>query len=443
MEKMASVSIKRNLYISLFEPQLIRSYLLAENSNILVDLNQEFNVYIITSSQLEHSVNQGIAKASLHGLVQIIRFDKYRDTKLTRLLSFVLFWSNQSPALNLKISRLLHEDHKIFLFIFRLFVNKFSPKSDGFIKLMRLCYLKSMKNNTLAGYFSRSIAHNDSDLVFITSLTNSWEDIQVAIYFKKYQARIIGTVRSWDNLTNHGYLKFLPDIFIFHSEAMENFGKNFQRMAHCEKKCLVSPVYQDKYWVRSQVQSLELNSIAYMCMGKVTNPDDENFVRWLIEKWSELPENFRLTIVQHPNFLINIDDSNLTGSINFKTFHYSNSNLTDYYNFIAQQDLIICGGTTAALDSAFLNTPIAIIGFEIKQQNYSTSALRYFDVKPHTKNFFNDCKVLIVSDKQDLLNTVKNLRKIPALEVSKVSFYTGRRDIDFNGELINAMKEFH
>lgn len=443
MEKKASVSIKRNLYISLFEPQLIRSYLLAENSNILIDLNKEFNVYIITSSQLEYSVSQGIAKASLNGFVEIIRFDKYKDTKLTRLFSFILFWSNQSPALNLKISRLLHEDPKIFLFVLRLFVNKFSPKTDGFIKLMRLCYLKSMETNTLAGYFSRSIAHNASDLVFVTSLTNSWEDIQVAIYFKKYRARIIGTVRSWDNLTNHGYLKFLPDIFIFHSEAMETFGKNFQRMAHCEKKCLVSPVYQDKYWVKRQIQSLEVTSIAYMCMGKVTNPDDENFVRWLIEKWSNLPDNFKLTIVQHPNFLINIDDSNLADNINFKTFHYSDSNLTDYYNFIAQQDLIICGGTTAALDSAFLNTPIAVIGFEIKQQSYSSSALRYFDVKPHTKNFFNDCEVLIIGDKEDLVNTVKNPRKVYSVDEKKVSVYTGRRDIDFNRELINTLKEFY
>jgi hypothetical protein len=299
-----------------------------------------------------------------------------------------------------------------------------------------------MKNNSLARCFSEYIPYNPSNLVFITSLTNTWEDLPVAIYFKKNQARVIGTVRSWDNLTNHGYLKFVPDIFVHHSEAMKNYARNFQNMTNNSDILLVTPVYQNKFRVKKQNKAADITNVAYMCMGKITNPDDEHFAQWLIKEWGLLPNKFNLTIVQHPKFSISINDSNMGGNIGIKVFNYSESNLIDYYNFIAEQDVIICGGTTAALDSAFIRTPTIAIGFEITEQNYWASALRYFDTKPHTKDFFNMCNVLVISNKQDLVNTLVSSDDILCLSDELVSYFTGNSNIDFNQALISVLKTF-
>jgi hypothetical protein len=178
-------------------------------------------------------------------------------------------------------------------------------------------------------------------------------------------------------------------------------------------------------------------------MGKIANPDDENLVRWLINEWKILPSKFHLTILQHPKFVMNFDNVILPENIDIKIFRYENSNLIDYYNFIAEQSVIVCGGTTAALDAAFVGTPVAAIGFEIFQQNYWVSALRYFDVKPHTKDFFEVTNFLVVKNKDEFIKSLIKYEDLTCLEGELLSRFTGKSEIDFDYVLLNVLKGFN
>jgi hypothetical protein len=281
-----------------------------------------------------------------------------------------------------------------------------------------------------------------TDLLFVTSLTNSWEDIPIAMHFKMNKARIIGTVRSWDNLTNHGYLKLVPDIFLSHSENMLRYALKFQNISSENIYLAVTPVYQELFKPAKSSNSLKIAKISYMCMGLSTNPDDENFVKWLINEWRLLPNRFHLTILQHPKFILNLDQTNLKDNIIIQIFKYENSNLMDYYEFISQQNLVLCGGTTAALDAAFIGIPVATIGFEIVRQTYSSSGLRYFDTKPHTKDFFDKCNVLTLGSKSDLMRCLEKYNEIQTINTDLVSEFTGKSDINFNDLLIKALKAY-
>jgi hypothetical protein len=433
--------IKPKLYITLFEAQLVRSYLMAYKSSFLIDLNEEFRIVIITSPELDSVVKEGINNAGLYGLVSVINFNSYRGSFFTNLMSFFLYWSNKSPAIKLRIHRLWYQD-KIFLkTLARILVNRIPTRNKIVIKLFRFLHYKSFQYELLRNNFNSSFFIESTDLLFATSSTNNWEDIPVAIYFKMHEARIVGTVRSWDNLTNHGYLKLIPNVFLAHSEIMLGYSREFQNIASANIDLAVTPVYQELFRLPKSSSHLEIVKIAYMCMGKSTNPDDENLVRWLVSEWKSLPNRFHLTILQHPRFMLNLDSIIPDENISVNVFRYENSNLTDYYEFISQQNLVLCGGTTAALDAAFIGIPVAAIGFEIIKQSYSTSALRYFDTKPHTKDFFETCNVLIISNKDDLMKILVQNREISSMNEDLVSKFTGKSDVNFNSVLINALKD--
>jgi len=433
---------KQKLYITLFEPQLVRSYLLAHKSDFLVDLNNEFKVVIITSTELDSLVKEGISKAGLDGSVLTINFDGYKDSFFTSLVTFFLYWSNKSPAIKLRINRLWIQDKNILKSIARILVNRIMPGNMMTIKFFRFLFYVSFKYSSCTSNFYRSFNIMRTDLLFVTSLTNSWEDIPIAMHFKMNKARIIGTVRSWDNLTNHGYLKLVPDIFLSHSENMLRYALKFQNFSSENIYLAVTPVYQELFKPAKSSNSLKIAKISYMCMGLSTNPDDENFVKWLINEWRLLPNRFHLTILQHPKFILNLDQTNLKDNIIIQIFKYENSNLMDYYEFISQQNLVLCGGTTAALDAAFIGIPVATIGFEIVRQTYSSSGLRYFDTKPHTKDFFDKCNVLTLGSKSDLMRCLEKYNEIQTINTDLVSEFTGKSDINFNDLLIKALKAY-
>jgi len=443
MDANKGLFVKQNLYITLFEPQLIRTYLSADKSQFLTYLNREFNIIIITNSELHEFVTEGINKVSLNGSVSVLNFDHYKENTFTRLASFMLYWANKSPAIKLKIGRLWFEEKKVIKTIVKLLTNKLFVKNYIVINTLRIFFYKSIKINSLKHCFDSSLLIKSSDLLFITSLTNAWEDLPVGVYFRKNKARIVGTVRSWDNLTNHGYIKLVPDVFLSHSEIMLGYAREFQSLLIDSVVTTVTPVYQKIFQTPKPDKSLRVDKIAYMCMGKSTNPDDENLVRWLINQWPLLPNNFQLTILQHPKFVMKLEDVALPGNATMKIFPYENSNLIDYYDFIAQQDLIVCGGTTAALDAAFIGIPVAAVGFEIVKQNYWSSALRYFDTKPHTKDFFENPDTLVIKNKDDFIKNILEYKEISSLNNHFSSRFTGSTEVDFNSVLLDVLKKFN
>jgi hypothetical protein len=90
-------------------------------------------------------------------------------------------------------------------------------------------------------------------------------------------------------------------------------------------------------------------------------------------------------------------------------FDYEISTVSDYFSFLADQDLVICGGTSVVLDCAFIRTPVALVGFEIENQKYWHSALRYFDYFDHTRCLFGRSNYFIIKDKEDLLLCIEQM----------------------------------
>lgn len=402
-----------HIAITLFEDQLIRNYFSGGQDSLICRIVQKRRVTFFTSRENQNLVNKlvkdlGIAHAT------VCEFDATKGGLFYKILSFLLRWSIRSGTVYVSIQR-----DKSFRFIARRVVyifTKFFPYDKN---LIRYLFLHSLSRRKLAKAFHL----NASDLfsiesIFVTSLTNLYQDIPVAMYFRRCGRRVVGTVRSWDNLTSHGALHFVPDEFLSHSPWISHAALEFQKISPDLLRSWVSPSHENRFLSdginRAKTGSKKRIRVLYASMGLETNPDDQNMINWICRAWTDLPKNFELTILQHPKFIL--WPEKLNERISNIRFDYSTSDLRDYYNFLLSHDLVIGGGTSVILDSTFAKIPIVLTKFEIVSQDYWKSHLRYFDHLDHTKTLFNMGNYVIVESQSQLLATIlKQSYRVPKL----------------------------
>jgi len=270
--------------------------------------------------------------------------------------------------------------------------------------------------------------------VFITSLTNRY-DLQIALFAKVMHFHILGTVRSWDNLTSHGNLLVLPDIFYSHSQFMTDTLIKFHNFDPGKIVTITAPNYRETYRpLKIRNRSHPPVKIGFGCMGSVVNPDDKNFMidfNNIAKQYSDK----EFYIIQHPIFPHNID-FDLSSNLKVFRFDYEKFNLTQYYKELSQLDLLVAGGSSILLDAEFMKIPIGYIAFEIIPQNYWVSALRYEDYVYHFHKFIKLTGVRTIRSRNDLINIINDGdSNQDFLNSSLSSYFLGNIEIDLSDKL--------
>ena len=417
---------KKTLGFTLFEDQLVRSYLLSDNFRLLLVLVESFEVTLFTTSKIGSELKLKMPK-NLLSVVKIQCVTQYNETILQKIVGFGLRQAEPGPTPRLK-SQMARVKGEISIFglAIRILANKIFP-NRLVVNVLRKMYLILHKSNTR---YTLSNNFDDIDLLFVTSLTNFSADVPIALSIKSEGKPVIGTVRSWDNLVTHGSLRVAPDIFIAHSNFMADSAKYSQFLDVAKMKIMTTPSYRLEFLPKDKI-SKEL--VIYGCMGPFANPDEQNAIQWLTENWTKNFPSTKLLILEHPAFPVKFTPSTLPKNISMAKMRYSDSSLTQYYGLLASAKLVIAGGTTVLLDAAFVKTPIAAIAFDFKLQNRSLSALRYFDKRPHTKRFFENCKVPLLQSPLDLINFVLKslmINKFNA-KLEETNEFIGNTNLDF------------
>lgn len=387
--------------ITLFEEQLIRSYLLSDNLNLLRVIGNHKKIVIFTRIDLLHKV-----KSLSHTLpsidIEVVSFIEYGESRIQKILSFFASWTDPSIAVIRKLKREYISNRIGSLgYYFRICIWHLFSSNNMIKSFIRFLYLHLSTKNRIRNSFST--LPPKLDLLFVTSLTNKENDLPVAIFYRKSQISVIATVRSWDNLVTKGILQFVPNLFISHSETMSHLAIKSHGFKAKIIKTWVTPCYQSKYKVDSTRSLTKTRKITYACMGPHLNPDEINFIVWL--KYIAEANDFKLTILQHPKF--QHDSLNLQlKNHQILCFNYMDSTLQEYYEFLSHQDLVILSGTSVALDALFVGTKILALGFEIQTQNFWLSHLRSFDYLPHSVWLFENLPIVKVTNKLDLISNI-------------------------------------
>jgi len=412
-------NIGKTIGITIFEKQLLRTYLLSDPS-FLKELSKFNSVSIFTSRNLQPIIISALNDYRLFN-IRIVTFDYYRDSLVSRLVGGLLRWIEPEKTTLAKA----HQETRVPSRIFRLFLYYGFRNRPFFKRFLRLLFRVTFNKNRAKKFIDSAIDSSDLafDSIFVTSLTNYWEDLPIALLFKS-QSKIIGTVRSWDNLLAHGALRFWPDVFISHSSFMTETAMKNQAIPSDSIRPLSAPTYQEKFLKHLRLRGKSARIIGYACMGLEVNPDDYNFVNWLIKLWESEKLTVSLVIFQHPSFPINLG---LIANkyIEVKTYSFESVSLQNYYSTLASFGLVIGGGTTALLDSAVCGVPVTAIGFEVVNQEYWNSGLRYIDTHPHTREFFTRLGIRVLKNKDELIKAITGRLEITPIDLDRVEEFSG------------------
>lgn len=422
--------------ISLFEPQLVRTMFLSDDYKLLKKLAAHKKIVIFTNYEIGEFLEVKIEEVGING-VEILKLDNINAGFLAKVFSFCLRWSDSSLATlrNLQIEKNFKRINMFGYLLRRIFFILFSH-SRSLKQLFRYLFLFTYDIKNVIN--SSRIPIPQVDVFFASALTNAESDLPLSIFFKKRLTPVIATLRSWDNLVTKGTLGFQPNILLSHSDYMTDLATRVHGISASSIVQSVTPSYQKHFLPRIHTNSNSDLKIAYGCIGPVLNPDEINFINWLGEISTEVKAS--ITVVQHPKFEHNLHQIN-TGNLIFKTFDYLNSTLQDYYSFIAEQNFIIASGTTFALDSMFVNTPLIGLGFEIVEQDYWFSHLRSFDTFPHSKYLFSKLGITKLSNKLELIAILKgkSISYDFMSNASALQVLTGDIEICFDDQIFNLL----
>ena len=360
-----------------------------------------------------------------------------KESFLVKVFSFCLKWSDPSSATLRNLYRERNSGRmRVFGFWLRkIFFYIFSHSvllKSFFRKLLFLSYkLKYVEDST------KSIMPC-IDVFISTALTNSESDLPLSIYFKRKGIPVISSLRSWDNLVTKGTLKFQPDLFLSHSGYMTDMAIHIHGIKASSVIQSVTPAYQKRFIGDTKHQRSSSPKITYGCIGPVLNPDELNFINWLGQVSRETDSC--ISIVQHPKFKHNLSRVD-TGNLVFETFDYLTSKLQDYYDFIAQQDLVIASGTSFALDTLFVQTPLIGLAFEVIEQDYWLSHLRSYDELPHSKYLFDNLLIKKVSSKLELSKILKSkvVHQNLINSTNTLRYLTGDTEMRFDNQLLKIL----
>lgn len=426
--------------ITLFEKQIIRNYT-SDDLEFISRLASKYEVIIFTNKQnfkLMSDLLEGIKLKNIR--VKVLSLNDI--SPYLRAIMGLLKWSHGSTTIirEIKLKYILNYSSIVTTF-FKIVINSILRNFHSFDVFLRYLVHKNFKLEEFLSSLNPELREDEflnCKTVFITSLTNI-NDLQVALLAKKMNLKIIGTVRSWDNLTSHGNLSIFPDIFYSHSGFMTDTLKEFHNFDPRKIVTLTAPNYREIFRpLTVNDKSKAPLKIGYGCMGGLVNPDDKNFMIYFNQIASQnLDKDF--FIIQHPIFPHEID-FDLSSNLSILQFDYQEFNLANYYARLSHLDLLVGGGSSILLDAVFLKIPIGFIAFEVIHQKYWTSALRYEDYVYHFQKFIEFTGVKVLRSKNELIDFFNNCSPTQdVIDINKSGYFFGNIQIDLNDELLNLL----
>lgn len=271
------------------------------------------------------------------------------------------------------------------------------------------------------------------DTVVITDMLNE-RDIELAQNAYHFGVPIMGLIRSWDNLTLHGFMRILPDTLLVASEETK---RQAEVLDDCppESVKIVGIAHYDKYVRGASVsrhdflEKMKLRGqgsiVLYAPIGDFyieNNTTDSHVVSLLGSLHAEVIVRFSPTIpvkdmehaAAYPNMVFDKPGVNFRGK-DIGDQELSNEDDSRLLNEIIYSDVIICGPSTVALDAVFLDKPVIIIGFHPDERTYYTGLARRYDFD-HFKLAIECGAFRVAHSKEELFSLIDAYEKNPRLD---------------------------
>jgi len=267
------------------------------------------------------------------------------------------------------------------------FIGKFLAPFAWYQAFVRKLVLKIQTPKRIQEVFE----NGDFSHVFAPSLIDNEFDVHVAVETKKRKINLIGMVRSWDNLNNHGLLAVIPDKFIFQNTWLVEAAKEFQNInTDILNKDVVGLPHYDAY--KNPEKYLMSRDEFFKALGLDTSKKliflggsdfyySEDALPGILNKAIEeggIKDAAQVIFRPHPASLFTLEEYGLDELGNVildPTFvdksKISFSDTERFINLMHHSDVIINIASTLSIDAAVFNKPAICINFDSKNKKLS------------------------------------------------------------------------
>ncbi len=287
------------------------------------------------------------------------------------------------------------------------------------------------------------------DIVFITDALNE-RDVELAQNARFFGAPIIGMVRSWDNLTLHGLMRFLPQKLLVASEEIKRQAEVLNDCPPSSIEIMGVPHY-DKYYKGATISREEFYHAMKLDLSKScllfapigdfyinNNTTDAHVVSVLSEMDYNIIVRFSPT-VPVADMVHAVPPAHTVfdrPGINFIKEDMGDQELSPedddrLLHEIFFSDAVICGPSTVALDAVFLDKPVIIVNFHPDKRGYYDGIRRRYDYD-HFR-FAIECGAFrLANSREELFSLIERYRKDRSMDAEGRAIvrkaYCGPRD---------------
>ncbi len=347
------------------------------------------------------------------------------------------------------------EDKKLFQYLLKALPAYLFGKSHLIIKLLRyLDYKKSAKSR-----FIDLFEKYKPDLVFSTDVQNEL-DVRLLQSAKRVGTRTVGMVRSWDNLTCKGIIRFVPDKLIVENEINKNEAIRYNWVPADKIEVVGIPHYDD-YSINELIdRNVFLSKLGFDPSKKTIfyGPIGDRYIRdnkldkLVIETLLELPVNVLVRFP--PNDSVNLDGLRSDGPGILKidkpgTRHWAgglkSNELSQDDDLRLRQslkisDVVVTGPSTILIDGAFLGRPLILVDFDDQRREYLDSLCRYYDYD-HMRAVIETGGIAMARSKAQLLHHINELFIEPKLYIEGRERIVREQCLDREGKSCSRLVE--
>ncbi len=447
----------KTIFISCFHPYTSRNILSTDAFRLLTRA-QDLRIVLFVHDNKKAYIKTNFADART--IVEGISFNAPSSQSRTMLIMKRLAkFSLDSNSV--RIQRYMKwKLEKRYVYLLLSFVGKAVSHSRLLRASMRALDYAMAQKDRFKTYFQ---AYNP-DAVIITDILNE-RDVELAQNARFFNVPIVGMVRSWDNLTLHGLMRFLPDLLLVASEEIK---KQAEALNDCSDKKvnIVGVAHYDKYAQGAKISreefftSIGLDSarptILYAPIGDfyiADNTTDRHVISLLARLNANVIVRFSPTVPVKdmerdvPSFAnVYVDRP----GVNFSKQSIGDQELSEQdddrlLHELVYSDVIICGPSTVALDAVFLDKPVIIINFHPDARGYYDGIARRYDYD-HFRFAIRCGAFRLANSKEELFLLIEQYQKDSSLDAEGRAVlrtaYCGPQDGMSGARIAGAIVDF-
>lgn len=232
------------------------------------------------------------------------------------------------------------------------------------------------------------------DLVFSTDVYTP-QDVKVAMLAQRRGVRVLGMIRSWDNVTSKTLLAFMPDRLIVNTERIAEEAEHYGDVPQTSISVLDGVPHYDGYVPAERTPRaeffgrfrldparplilftppsdtyLKFDPIAPVVLRAIAGLGTQVLVRLPLVGASDLG-GYR------PPANVVFDEP--ANSPDFTEVHLSRSADRHLADSLYHADLVITWASTMIIDAAVFDKPIVLVGFDSAPRTYGRSIRQYYD----------------------------------------------------------------